>query len=241
MNRILITGGTGTIGSELIKKLADEKVKIFFQYGNNQKYAEYLSEKYGAVAVRWDAESTDEGKIEQLFPGNVDVLINCIGSHISVGNAETVNALQIEMLYKINVIAPFLFIKRVLPYMREHRRGYILNVSSICGIMTGEDNLPYILSKHALTAMTKCIAAEYRKFGIRCNEVCPNMIDSKMMRGIFREEAEKYNTPLNLYIDSIKESMGENSFLKPENVVETMIHIVSGELKNMNGQSIILE
>lgn len=240
MDRVLITGGTGTIGGKLIEALSHNGVKIFFQYGQNEKYAQYLSKQYDAVAIQWCAECTDEMLISQLFPQDIDMLINCIGAHVSVGNTETVNTAEMEMLHKVNVIAPFQFIRHVLPFMRIQRKGYILNVSSICGIMIDENNLPYILSKHALTAMTKCIAAEYGKYGIVCNEICPNMIDSKMMQRIFQKEAEKYNIPLDIYIKKASEGMYNRHLLTPESVVQTILCLISDKIKDINGQSIIL-
>lgn len=240
MDRVLVTGGTGAIGSAVIKKLSSSHVEIFFQYGDNQEYAKCLAEQYGADAIQWRAENADEQTIAQLFPSDIDVLINCIGSHISVGNMETVSVHEIKKLHQINVIAPFLFIKHVLPFMKKHKRGHILNVSSICGITTGENNLPYILSKHALTAMTKCIAAEYGQFGIICNEVCPNMIDSNMMQKIFQEESKRYHIPLDIYIKKVVKDMPDNSLLEPESVAQTILYLISDEMKVIKGQSIVL-
>ena len=81
----------------------------------------------------------------------------------------------------LNLTAPFLLIRQCLPHMVRENWGRIVNISSIYGLRAVETNLPYTVSKHGLSGLTKTVAREYGAHGITCNEICPGPMKSRLL------------------------------------------------------------
>lgn len=237
MDKVMITGGTGTIGSLVIKKFVNLGYDVYFQYHDNVKFAKKLMREYGVKGIQISAEQMIEKKDFSGVPKDCKILINCIGKHIVVQEAESVKVEEIDCLFKTNVEVPFLFIKYFLPYMKQIGCGYIINISSVCGLRIGENNIPYILSKHALSALTKCIAEEYGQYGIRCNEICPSAIKSNMNDEILKKESELYGYGLQEYIFL----EGGKEPLDPEVIVDSIIFLISDKASGINGYSLVID
>lgn len=237
--KAFVTGGTGTIGSLIIKELVEQGHKVYFQYGNNEKTARELEEKYGARGIKILLELGEKNIELQKYdiPNDCAILINCVGAHIVVEEAENVNLSDIEQLFKINVVFPFAFIKYFLPYMKSSAYGRIVNISSICGLSIGENNIPYVVSKHAFSALTKCIAAEYKDYNIRCNEVCPSAIQSKMNEMILSTESQLYGVALS---DYIKQEQPQGA-LSPATVINAILYLISEKSDPISGISLVID
>jgi NAD(P)-dependent dehydrogenase (short-subunit alcohol dehydrogenase family) len=116
--------------------------------------------------------------------GRLDVLINNAG--IS-GNqqATTVHETPIEefdRVMAINVRGVFIGCRAALPGMLEQGGGIIVNIASVAGLVAFPGRAAYSTSKSAVIGLTRSIAADYAARGIRCNAVCPGMIDTPMTR-----------------------------------------------------------
>lgn len=237
--KVFVTGGTGTIGAITIKELSQMGYEVFFQYGSNEIMAERIENNCGAkgIKIKFGDELRNVDLHRLGVPSDCDILINCIGAHIVVQNAETVTTEAADMLYKINVEVPFMFIRHMLPYMKLRSFGKIINLSSVCGLKVGENNIPYIISKHALSALTKCIALEYENVGIRCNEICPSAVKSKMNDFILAEEAKIYKIRLE---DYIRQEQPDGA-LEPEAVVNAVLYLLSDSAAMLNGVSLVVD
>ena len=86
-----------------------------------------------------------------------------------------------ERILQINTTGPFLGIENVLPSMLQHRRGSIVNISSIAGLVGFTNCIAYVASKYALRGMTKTAALELAKEGIRVNSIHPGVIRTPMV------------------------------------------------------------
>ena len=77
-------------------------------------------------------------------------------------------------------------------------------------------NLPYTVSKHGLSGLTKTIAKEYAHLGITCNEICPGPIESEMMLRISQKEAEATNSSSEKYLDEVRQSIPQKRMAYPQ-------------------------
>jgi NAD(P)-dependent dehydrogenase (short-subunit alcohol dehydrogenase family) len=142
-----------------------------------------------------DAEAAIARAVEAF--GGVDVLVNNAG----VGDSgpildETLE--RWEETLRTNLTGAFLMTQCALPHLLE-RRGSIVNVSSINGFVAGPGWTSYCVSKAGLIMLTRCVAADYGRRGVRANVVCPGWVRSPMAdadmdavaerRGVTREEA----------------------------------------------------
>jgi NAD(P)-dependent dehydrogenase (short-subunit alcohol dehydrogenase family) len=133
--------------------------------------------------------------------GGVDILFNNAGTAVGVGPFLNMTQQQWELSLGVNVTGMFHFCQLVIPTMIERGGGAIVNTASMAGLGAMELMCGYNTSKFAVVGFTKSLAAEFGRFGIRCNAICPGMVDTDMgdaeyefisqMEGISVEEARR--------------------------------------------------
>lgn len=240
---VVISGGTGTIGSEIIKGLSSEKNKynIIFIYNTNEKVASKLkalsSQECSIIGIKKDLSQTESiNEIKNYFKENnieVDVLINCIGVK---QDALFINSKleNLENVIKINTIVPISLTKIFLPYMISKHSGTIITFSSIAGTYGNLGQVSYSTSKAALNGFTKSLSKEIARFGILINNVAPGMVESDMVDSIpANKKRELLNrTSTHRFIKS-KEIYRLVNFLISENTS------ITGETLEISGQLIL--
>jgi len=107
------------------------------------------------------------------------VLVNNAGVSF-IAPAETVSAADYRRVLEVNLVAPFLLAKAFGQQMLAARRGSIINVSSVAGLLGIADRAAYNASKHGLIGLTRTLAAEWGGRGVRVNAVCPGWVKTEM-------------------------------------------------------------
>ncbi len=111
--------------------------------------------------------------------GPISVLVNNAGVVLNKDIQHTTQE-DFESILRINTTGPFLGIEALLPSMQKHRKGSIINISSIAGLVGFTNCIAYVTSKYALRGMTKAAALELAKDGIRVNSIHPGVIKTPM-------------------------------------------------------------
>jgi cyclopentanol dehydrogenase len=99
---------------------------------------------------------------------------------------------NLDTMLAVNVKGPFIGIKHVIPLMRKNGGGSIINMSSICGLIGHKfTNEAYVLTKGALTLLSKSVGVRYAKDNIRCNSLHPSTVDTPYIREYFKDPKKK--------------------------------------------------
>jgi NAD(P)-dependent dehydrogenase (short-subunit alcohol dehydrogenase family) len=197
----LITGGTSGIGEASAVLFAKEGAQVTItgrDQGRGNDVADRIIKNGGrAIFVRADVRNAAEcvDAVNQTLNafGRLDILFNNAGvffPHTTVYCPEEEWDLQMD----VNLKGTFLMSKAALPYMIEQRSGVIINNSSGWGIAGGDSAAAYCASKGGVVLLTKAMAIDHGRQGIRVNCICPGDVDTPMlpedarMRGLKWEE-----------------------------------------------------
>ncbi len=169
---------------------------------------------------------TDDGAIAKLAAevGAVDVLFNCAG-WVHQGTVLECAPADWDKSFAINVRPMYLTARAFLPGMLAKKKGSIINMASVASSIRGlPSRLAYGASKAAVIGLTKAIAADYVKQGVRCNAVCPGTIDTPSLG----ERINAFADPVQARKDFIaRQPMGRLGTV--EDMVPLFIYLASDE------------
>jgi len=234
--KVLITGGTGSIGQALVRCFCENGADVTFQYFTNVSIAEQLEKECRAKSLLLDFT-----KDHELPDIEVDVLVNNAGINITNALAHEVSTENWNTTMMVNLTLPFLMIRKYLPSMMARGWGRIINISSIYGLRGTENNLPYNVSKHGLSGLTKTVAKEAAVFGVTCNEICPGPVESELMRRIADENQQTTGQDSEEYLQEISDEIPAERMANPSEIADLALFLSSPEAAYLNGASIPLD
>jgi 3-oxoacyl-[acyl-carrier protein] reductase len=186
----IVTGASRGIGRAIARAIAAAGYDVAVNYRDRERDARAVVEEIARAGGRARAFQADVGQREagqalvraalDAF-GQVDVLVNNAGVHLPGVGLADVAAEDWERIVRVNLSAPFYLIQAVLPHMRARRSGHIVNLSSNVTQRFPATYGPYTVSKSGLEALTRILAKEEGRHGVRVNAVAPGPIDTDMM------------------------------------------------------------
>ena len=191
MRSVIITGANKGIGYDTALAFGRSGYKVFATM-RNPETAAALKQKIKEESLPIDIATMDvdsdvsvKNCIDKIYKeqGTIDVLVNNAGIERH-GSVEEVEMSDFKAVMETNYFGVLRCIKAVLPQMRNDRNGCIINVTSVAGKISNTPLGPYTASKHALEAISECLAQEVKPFNIRVAIVEPGIIDTKMARDI---------------------------------------------------------
>lgn len=231
--RVLVTGGTGTLGEAMVVAFAKAGHRITFQYLRNDQAADRIVDTFGATAFKIDFSRDFE-----LPTADFDVLINCAGINVSEDESHAVDPAVWDRMLRINVTVPFLLAQAIVPGMLRRGWGRIINIGSIYSLRGATRRAPYVASKHALSGLTKVMALEYARTGVTCNEICPSAVESDMINRIAQIRAGMRGSTVDDVLDEYRSWNPFGRMATAGEIAATVLFLASAEAGFVNGVSI---
>lgn len=236
----VITGAGGGIGKEVVKKYHDNEYYVVM-IGNNEKQMEDVAISYGfnqdqIMILKVDV-SSEEQVIEAIEKvkekvGRIDVLVNTAGIVGKYDETIKYTFENFKRIYEINVFGTFLMMKYTLPIMVEQGKGAIVNFGSCSGMTGYTSEIGYGSSKWAVIGMTKTVANEYFKKGIRANTISPGWVNTEMLQQTLKD----YETTGDVVNFGCPGRPGE-----PSEMADAVYYLGSDEASFVNGTNLLVD
>ena len=183
--RVLITAAAQGIGRASVLAFRDAGAQVIA----TDLHIEALHDIPGIQALTLDVTQASAIDAIRQQVGNVDVLFNCAG-FVHSGALLECDEQAWQFSFDLNVTAMYRMIRAFLPGMLDNGGGSIINMASVASSVKGVPNrFAYTASKAAVIGLTKSVAADYVRQGIRCNAICPGTVDSPSLRQRIAEQA----------------------------------------------------
>ena len=220
----IITGGTRGIGFAIAKKFLENNAKVVILGSRKEtvdKAIETLKEENKNYEIDgYYPDLTNENEVRETFEkvkekyNHIDILVNNAGVSSSI-SIENYTMDEYERVENLNIKSVFVCSKEVLPYLKE-TKGVILNTSSMVSIYGQPSGVMYPTSKFAVNGMTKSLAREVAKYGIRVNAVAPGITNTDMVK----------NLPENV-IEPLIKSIPLGRIGEPEDIANAFLFLAS--------------
>ncbi len=233
----LITGAAGGIGAATARSFAAEGALVLLTDSDGpgaQKLAGELGDRAMARAHDVTSEKDWQAVADWALEvhGRIDTLLNNAGVFLAAPLGETSLA-QFQHVIDVNVVGTFLGMRAVAPSMSEHRAGSIVNVSSVAGLTGSPYLTAYSASKWAVRGMTKVLAKELARFGVRVNSLHPGQIDTEM------NARQRERTPE--LVDKLIAAIPLRRIGTPQEVAQAAVYLACDESLYVTGAELVID
>ena len=198
----IVTGGSRGIGRSIALALAEHGASVVVSARKAPDIGQVVREIEGAggQALGVEANVRDTVALAQLVDrtierfGRLDILVNNAGTNPVFGNTLDLEERAWDAVMNTNVKAPWALAKLALPHLKASGGGSIINVSSTAGVRVSRGLGAYSVSKAALIMLTRVLAVELGRDGIRVNAIAPGLIRTEFSRALWENPEILQNT-----------------------------------------------
>lgn len=167
--------------------------------------------------------------------GRLDILHSHAGVQVE-GTLEQTTPEQMDLSWRLNVRSHFVAARAAMPLMKKAGKGSIIITASNSGVQNEPGMISYVTTKHATVAMTKQIAGDYARHGVRCNALCPGFVDTPFNAGFEKQLGGRAG--LDYYVDS---SIPMGRFGLPKEIGDAIVFLASDKSSFITGHALVID
>lgn len=226
--RALVTGAAGGIGGAIVRMLRDAGATVA---AADRDLAGVAAEAHLPGDLTDGAYADGLPSAAATALGGLDIVINNAGI-MRRGPVTASTDEDFDISVGVNVKAPFRVCRAAIPLMAETGGGAIVNTASCWGVHPGPDHAIYCMTKAALASLTQCMGRDHAHQGIRINAVCPNEVDTPMLRTGFELRGFDPSTA----ITELDKTVPLGRIAQPEDIAEVVLFLASDHARYMCGE-----
>ncbi|MFZ6005633.1 MAG: 3-oxoacyl-ACP reductase [Actinomycetota bacterium] len=234
----VITGGAGGIGLATARRLTSEGAKVVIA-DVDPVSGGAAAEEVGGTFVATDV--TDDAQVQALFAaahdtyGSLDIAFNNAG--ISPADDDSILTTGIDAwrrVQEVNLTSVYLCCKHALPYMQRQGRGSIINTASFVAVLgSATSQISYTASKGGVLAMSRELAVQFAREGIRVNALCPGPVNTPLLRELFAKD------PVRAARRLVHVPMGR--FAEAEEIASAVAFLASDDASFVTGATFLVD
>jgi len=221
----LVTGAAGGIGRAIVATFQAQGVMVM---GADLKAGAADHNVTGDLMDGAFCDALPAQAVAEM--GRLDIVVNNAGI-ITRGKITEATDEDFARSMAINVEAPFRLCRAAIPIMAEAGGGAIVNVSSCWGVHPGPNHPVYVSSKAAVASLTQCLGMDHADQGIRVNAVCPNEVNTPMIRTGFATRGLDPDKA----IDELNASVPLGRIAEPQDIADVVAFLASDQARYMCG------
>ena len=244
----LVTGSTSGIGLGIAHALAGSGANLMLNGLGERAAIDALVSEMAAthgvkvgyhpanMMVAAEIEAMVEAATHEL--GQVDIVVNNAGIQF-VSPVQDFPLERWDAVIAINLTAPFVLTRAVLPQMLSRNWGRIINIASVHGLVASTNKAAYVAAKHGLIGLTKTVALETATTGVTCNAICPGWVLTPLVQAqidalAVREKLSSDDARIKL----LSEKQPSLSFATPQDLGALAVFLSSDAAGNMRGAAL---
>ena len=234
----IVTGGSKGIGKAITLLLAERGCQVFMNYSQDDDAAKKVvteAQGYAGAVIPVKGDVTDPTQVTTMMDeaekegGRLDILINNVGMNKD-GFLMLMGEGDWETVLKVNLTSVYNCCRAAVRKMIPNKRGKIVNISSVSGIIGTAGQVNYAAAKGGVIAFTKSLARELGPFNIQVNAVAPGLIETDMASQMPAEQRE-----------AIIKSTALHRMGKPEEAAWAVLFLASPWSDYITGQTIVVD
>lgn len=239
MSVVLVTGASSGIGAAIAITFAEAGWDVMAA-GRDEGRLEEVADVSDKI-VTWAGELVESEDCDELIAETIDefaqldCLVNNAGVIVRANVPETSDE-EWRYTMAINLDVPFFLSRAALPHLLI-AEGSIINIASDWGLGGGERAAAYCASKGGMVLLTKAMAKDHARDGLRVNAVCPGDVDTPMLAA----EAEASDLELDDYLEQAAADIPSGRIATPEEVASLALFLASDAASHINGAAIPID
>lgn len=231
--KVMITGGSRGIGRAMAIAMAQAGADVAVIYNGNKEAADKVCEEIRAMGRQAAAFKCNVGNFEEAGKtvqavnkelGGLDVLVNNAGI-TKDGLIFTLKEDDFDRVIETNLKGAFNTIKHAAKIMMKNRKGTIINITSVSGMMGNPGQANYAAAKAGMIGLTKTVAKELAARGITCNAIAPGFVATEM--------TDKLSDEVKDSIDSV---VPLKRMAQPEDIANAAVFLASDKASYITGE-----